>query len=88
VKGAIIAGVLGRAAISRQCRTGSRFPGAAQHGAKRNDALQTRDRGTLRAWFITNSGFGTIPEQRRTTMARANALMVLRRIRGKHVYVT
>jgi hypothetical protein len=21
-----------------------RFPGAAQHGAKRNDALQTRDR--------------------------------------------
>jgi len=24
-----------------------RFPGAAQHGAKRNDALQTRDRNEL-----------------------------------------
>ena len=27
-----------------------RFPGAAQHEAKRNDALQTRDRNTLGVW--------------------------------------
>jgi hypothetical protein len=32
-------------------RTQRRFPGAAQHGAKRNDALQTRDRYKLEVCY-------------------------------------
>ena len=46
-----------------------RVPGAAQHGATRNDALQTRDR--------YNTAFATVPDQRCT----ASLSLALHRIR-------
>jgi hypothetical protein len=37
-------------AVGWQGTARTRFPGAAQHGAKRSDALQTRDRNRLGAF--------------------------------------
>jgi hypothetical protein len=50
----------------------TRFPGAAQHGAKRNDALQTRDRNELGVCDDPGS---------------AAHRFTLRRIRETHVWV-
>src|SRR5437870_901235 len=55
----------------------ARVPGAAQREAKRNGALQTRDRYKLRAW----NGPASAVHRHSASKTRVNALMALHRVR-------